>query len=282
MALAAALLFSTGGAGIKVESFDASQVSALRSGVAAIALMLWLQGRIRWSWRIAVAGIVYAAMLTLFVTATKLTTAANAIFLQSTAPLYLLVLSPLLLGERFRPRDLAFLVALAVGMVFCIAGRPPATATAPNPVLGDLLGAASGFVWALTLVTLRYVGRDDTVGGSTISAVVAGNAFACLAALPIAWPLPAAPAAEWATLVYLGVFQIGLAYVFLAGAVRRLPALETSLLLLLEPVLNPIWTWMVRSENPGRWTMTGGAVIIAATAIKLIYEARRPIRDARA
>jgi drug/metabolite transporter (DMT)-like permease len=279
MALAAALLFSTGGAGIKVQSFDASQVSTLRSGIAAIALMLWLQGRIRWSWPIAAAGVIYAAMLTLFVTATKLTTAANAIFLQSTAPLYLLVLSPLLLGERFRPRDLAFLVALAVGMVFCIAGRPPATATAPNPVLGDLLGAASGFVWALTLVTLRYVGRDDTVGGSTISAVVAGNAFACLAALPIAWPLPAAPAAEWATLVYLGVFQIGLAYVFLAGAVRRLPALETSLLLLLEPVLNPIWTWMVRGESPGRWTVAGGAVIIAATAIKLIYEARRPIRD---
>jgi drug/metabolite transporter (DMT)-like permease len=282
MALAAALLFSTGGAGIKVASFDASQVSTLRSGIAAIALTLWLRGRIRWSWRISAAGIVYAAMLTLFVTATKLTTAANAIFLQSTAPLYLLVLSPLLLGERFRPRDLAFLGALAVGMVFCIAGRPPATATAPNPVLGDWLGAASGFVWALTLVTLRYVGRDDTVGGSTVSAVIAGNAFACLAALPIAWPLPAAPAAEWATLVYLGVFQIGLAYVFLAGAVRRLPALETSLLLLLEPVLNPIWTWMVRGENPGRWTIAGGAAIIAATAIKLIHEARRPIGHAGA
>lgn len=276
MALAAALLFSTGGAGIKVESFDASQVSALRSGIAAVALAVWLRGRIQFSWRIAAAGLVYSAMLTLFVTSTKLTTSANAIFLQSTAPLYLLVLSPLLLGERFRPRDLLFLAALGFGMVLCVVGRPPATATAPDPALGDLLGAASGLVWALTLVTLRYVGRDDAAGGSTISAVVAGNAFAFLGALPLAWPLPAAPAAEWATLVYLGVFQIGLAYVFLAGAVRRLPALETSLLLLLEPVLNPIWTWMIRGENPGPWTIGGGAVIIAATAVKLLYEARRP------
>lgn len=276
MALAAALLFSTGGAGIKVEAFDAWQVSAMRSGIAAIALTLWLRGRLRWSWRIAAAGLVYAVMLTLFVTSTKLTTAANAIFLQSTAPLYLLVLSPVFLGERFRRRDGAFLVVLAIGMLLCVVGRPAATATAPNPALGDLLGAASGFVWALTLVTLRYVGRADTVGASTISAVVAGNAFACLGALPIASPLPAAPPAQWATLVYLGVFQIGLAYIFLAGAVRRLPALETSLLLLLEPVLNPIWTWMIRGEDPGPWTIAGGAVIIVATALKLLYEARRP------
>jgi drug/metabolite transporter (DMT)-like permease len=273
-ALAAAVLFSTGGAGIKVEAFDAAQVSALRSGIAAVALLLWLRGRVHWSRRMAVAGVVYAAMLTLFVASTKLTTAANAIFLQSTAPLYLLVLAPLVLGERFRPRDLAYLAALAAGMVFCFIGRPTATVTAPNPALGDLLGAASGLVWALTLLILRYIGREDSAGGATISAVVAGNAFACVAALPFALPLPSAAVGEWATLIYLGVFQIGLAYVCLSGAVRRLPALETSLLLLLEPVLNPIWTWLIRAETPGSWTIAGGAVIIAATAIKLVYEAR--------
>ena len=273
-ALAAAVLFSTGGAGIKVDVFDAAQVSALRSGIAAVALIVWLRGRIQWSWPIGAAGVVYAAMLTLFVASTKLTTAANAIFLQSTAPLYLLVLAPLFLGERFRPRELVYLASLAVGMVFCFMGRPTATATAPDPALGDLLGAASGLVWAITLLALRYIGRDDSVGGATISAVVAGNAFACLAALPVAWPLPSASAAEWGTLLYLGVFQIGLAYVCLSGAVRRLPALETSLLLLLEPVLNPIWTWLVRGEEPGVFTITGGAIIVIATAIKLVYDAR--------
>jgi drug/metabolite transporter (DMT)-like permease len=101
-ALAAAVLFSTGGAGIKVEAFTASQVSGVRSGIAALALVLWLRGRLRWSAHALGAGVVYAAMLTLFVSSTKLTTSANAIFLQSTAPLYLLALAPRL--HRCRSR----------------------------------------------------------------------------------------------------------------------------------------------------------------------------------
>jgi drug/metabolite transporter (DMT)-like permease len=283
-ALAAALLFSTGGAGIKVATFSPAQVSALRSGVAAITLLLWMRISSRrrsrpadaaerlWSPPILAAGVIYAAMLTLFVAATKLTTAANAIFLQATAPLYLLVLAPLFLGERFHRRDVVYLLALASGMVLCFAGRPEPTGTASNPQLGNILGAASGLVWALTLLMLRYVGRADTSGETTIAAVVAGNTFACIGALPVALPLPAAPIAEWATLLYLGVFQIGLAYVCLASAVRRLPALEISLLLLLEPVLNPIWTWLIRDEDPGGWTIVGGSVIVAATAVKTIFD----------
>jgi drug/metabolite transporter (DMT)-like permease len=275
LVVAAALLFSTGGAGIKVEAFDAAQVSALRSGIAAIALALWLRGRLRVNGRILAAGVVYAAMLSLFVASTKLTTAANAIFLQSTAPLYLLVLAPLFLAERFRRRYLLFLVVLAVGMVFCFAGESQTAATAPNPAVGDLLGAASGLVWALTLLVLRGVARTDSDGTATIGVVVAGNALARAAALPIAWPLPAATAGEWATVVCLGVFQIGLAYICLSRAVGRLPALETSLLLLLEPVLNPVWTWLIRGEKPGAWTVAGGAIIIGATAFRVVYEARR-------
>ena len=280
LALTAALLFSTGGAGIKVEAFSASQVSFVRSGIAALALLLWLRGRTTWSWAVLGTGVIYAAILSLFVASTKLTTSANAIFLQATAPIYLLVLAPWLLRERFRRRDGVFLVALAAGMALCFAGRPETTATAPNPVAGNWLGAASGLAWALTLVALRYLARDEqsgrATGSATVSAVVAGNAIACAGALPSAWPLPSASPGEWATLVYLGVFQIGLAYVALSAAVRQLPALETSLLLLLEPVLNPIWTWLIRGEHPGSWTIAGGAVIVSATAIKLVYDAREP------
>ena len=107
-----------------------------------------------------------------------------------------------------------------------------------------------------------------------MSVVVVGNLIASAASLPFAWPLPAAPAAEWATVVYLGVVQIGLAYVCLTKAMRHLPALEASLLLLLEPVLNPLWTWFVRDEYPGAWVIGGGTIIIAATAVKAIYDAR--------
>ena len=273
-ALAAAVLFSTGGAGIKVESFTAAQVSGVRSGIAVLALLLWLRGRLRWTPRAAAAGVVYAATLSSFVGATKLTTAANAIFLQSTAPLYLLLLAPLVLHERVRRREVMYLAALAAGMFCCFIGQPAPTSTAPNPALGNWLGIASGLAWALTLLALRSIGRDDHGNDSTVAAVITGNLLACLAALPFALPMPRGTTAEWITLAYLGVFQIGLAYVCLSSAIRRLPALEISLLLLLEPVLNPIWTWIVRGEDPGRWTILGGAVIVSATMIKLLIDAR--------
>lgn len=274
-ALAAAVLFSTGGAGVKVESFSAAQVSMFRSGIAAAALLLWLHGRVRWTPGALVAGVVYAATLSLYVGATKLTTAANAIFLQSAAPLYLLVLAPFLLHERVRSRDVLYLTIVGGGMVLCLSGQPVATATAPDPVLGNWLGAASGFAWALTLIALRKIGGTDRNGDATVTGVVAGNIFACVAAAPFALPLPAAPAGEWLTLAYLGVFQIGLAYVCLSGAIRRLPALDVSLLLLIEPVLNPVWTWAIRGESPGGWTLAGGAVIVGATAAKVLADARQ-------
>ncbi|HEY1308332.1 MAG TPA: DMT family transporter [Vicinamibacterales bacterium] len=270
--LLAAILFSTGGAGIKAAAFSGVQVSALRSGIAAFVLAVVFRRRLNMSWPVLRVGVVYGATLTLFVLSTKLTTAANAIFLQSTAPLYLLLLSPMLLGERFTRRDILYLAGVAIGLAFCVAGRPPATTTAPNPPLGNLLGVLCSIVWALTLLGFRHLERDAQRQGSAMTAVVVGNALASLVALPFAWPLPMASVLEWATIGYLGTFQIALAYVFLTRAVRRLPAFEVSLLLLLEPVLNPAWTWAIRGEHPGTWTIVGGAIIIAVTAIKSIYE----------
>jgi drug/metabolite transporter (DMT)-like permease len=272
--LTAALLFSTGGAGIKVAAFSAVQVSALRSGIAAAALLLFMRGRLAWSPQVGFAAVVYAATLTLFVLATRLTTAANAIFLQSTAPFYVLLLGPLLLGEHFRRRDLVFLLAIAMGTALCFLGRPPATPTAPDPVMGNLLGIVCSMTWALTLIALRFVERDRTLSGMGMSAVVFGNLFASIAAFPFAWPLPAASAGEWTTIAYLGVCQIGLAYISLTAAMRHLPALEVSLLLLLEPVLNPVWTWMLRGEHPGTWTIVGGSIILTATALRSLHDGR--------
>ena len=266
--MAAAILFSTGGAAIKMAAFSGMQVAALRSAVAACALFLWVRGGIVWGWPTLAVATVYAGTLILFVTSTKLTTAANAIFLQSTAPLYIVVLAPLLLDERFRRRDLLFMAAFGAGLGMCFLGRSPATVSAPDPATGNLLGVLSGTVWALTLLGLRWAERHDSRVG--ISAVVVGNAMAFLIGLPFLLPLPAASPGEWATVVYLGVIQIALAYIFLTRAIAELPALDVSLLLLLEPVLNPVWTWLIRGENPGRWTIAGGAIILAATAARTL------------
>lgn len=272
--VAAAVLFSTGGAAIKIAAFSGLQVASIRSGIAAVTLLVWLRGRVRWSWPAVGIGAVYAATLVLFVTSTKLTTAASAIFLQSMAPLYIVVLAPVLLGERFRTRDLVFLATAAIGLAICFAGRATATATAPDPATGNLLGMMCSVTWALTLIGLRWGERRQP--GTALSAVVAGNFIAFVVGLPVLWPLPATTAVDWATLAYLGIFQIACAYILLTSAVAHLPALHLSLLLLIEPVLNPIWAWLVRGENPGAWTLVGGALIVVAAAGQAVYESGVP------
>ena len=272
--IAAAILFSTGGAAIKTVTLSGLQVASIRSGIAAVALMLWLRGRVEHSPKVVAVGLVYAATLVLFVTSTKLTTAANAIFLQSTAPLYIAVLAPLLLGERFRARDLGLLGAAGTGLVLCVRGGSEltATATAPDPATGNLLGILCSLSWALTLLGLRWVELNQR--GSGISSVVAGNVIAFLVGVPLLMPLPSVSPLDAAGLLYLGIIQIALAYVLLTGAVGRLPTLHVSLLLLIEPVLNPLWTWIVRGENPGVATLAGGAIIVTAAGLQVAWDSR--------
>jgi len=270
--VAAAILFSTGGAAIKTVTLSGLQVASIRSGIAAVALMLWLRGRVERSPKVIAVGLVYAATLVLFVTSTKLTTAANAIFLQSTAPLYIAVLAPLLLGERFRARDLALLSAAGAGLVLCVGGGSASTATAPDPATGNLLGVLCSLSWALTLLGLRWVELNRR--GSGISSVVAGNVIAFLVGVPLLLPWPSVTTLDAAGLLYLGIIQIALAYVLLTGAVGRLSTLHVSLLLLIEPVLNPLWTWIVRGENPGVATLAGGAIIVTAAGLQVAWDSR--------
>jgi DME family drug/metabolite transporter len=275
--VAAALLFSTGGAAIKAIPFTSWQVAALRSGIAAATLALFAPGTRRgWSWRTLVVGLAYAATLILFVLANKLTTSANAIFLQSTAPLYLLFVSPLLLHERVRREDVIVMLLVGGGLGLFFVGHESASATAPDPALGNLLGAASGLSWAFTLAGLRWLGaRDRSAGGAAMPAVVAGNALAFLFCLPMAVPFSRGTIESWVLIIYLGVFQIGVAYLLVTEGLRRVPALEASVLLLVEPAFNPVWAWLVHDERPGRWALVGGIVIMAATTGKAIYDSRQ-------
>jgi drug/metabolite transporter (DMT)-like permease len=258
------LLFSTGGAAIKATSLASWQVACFRSGVAALALLILVPAtRAGWSRRLVPVALAYASTLTLFVLANKLTTAANAVFLQSTAPLYLLLLSPLLLHERIRRSDLALISAVALGMGLFFVGRETASLTAPDPMRGNVLAAVSGVTWALTVVGLRWL--SGRAGASPAAAVLAGNVMVCVACLPLALPVAHGAWQDAGVILYLGIFQIGLAYACLTRAIRHVPALEASLLLLLEPVLNPVWAWLVHAERPGAWALAGGAIILAAS-----------------
>jgi drug/metabolite transporter, DME family len=273
--VAAAVLFSTGGAAIKAADFTGWQIASLRSGVAAIAiLILSREARRGWSWRIGVVGLAYAICLTLFVLANRLTTAANTIYLQSTAPLYLLVLSPWLLHEPVRAKDVGFMAVIGVGLALFFIGVDRPVATAPDPVRGNLVALASGLFWALTVCGLRWMGAGGVERGSAVAAVAVGNLIAFVLSLPMALPLGPHAAADWGLIVYLGVFQIAVAYLFVTSALRAIVALEASLILLIEPALNPLWAWVFQGERPGRWALAGGALILGATTLRALVDAR--------
>ena len=273
--LLAAVLFSTGGAAIKATSLAGWQVACLRSGIAAVVLLLLAPGARRgWTWRTTLVGFSYAATMILFVLANKLTTSANTIFLQAMAPLYILILGPVLLREPVHRRDLGFILAMGAGLSFFFIGNEAPAATAPDPVRGNVFAALSGLCWAFTVCGLRWLGNDER-NGSGIAAAVSGNVIACLIALPFALPIVNASAVDWAVIGYLGVFQIALAYVFVTGAMRRVTALEASVLLLVEPALNPVWAWLVHGERPRNWALLGAVIIFGATMYRTWRESRR-------
>lgn len=263
---AAGFLFSTGGAAIKAVTLAGWQVACVRSAIAAVALLALVPGARRgWSWRVWVAGLAYALTLLLFVLSNRLTTAANAVFLQSAGPLYLLLIGPVLLKEPIRRGDVPLILALSLGMSLFFVGREAPLATAPNPALGNILAAASGLTWAFTVTGLRWLGRSGASHDGALATVAAGNILACFVALPMALPAPSIGARDVLVLVYLGVFQVGLAYVCMSRAIRHVPAFEASTLLLVEPALNPIWAWLVHGERPGVLSLAGGAIILAST-----------------
>jgi drug/metabolite transporter (DMT)-like permease len=272
--LGAAFLFSTGGAAIKAAALTGWQIASFRSGVAAVALWFMTPAARRgWTWQGALVGVAYAGCLTLFVLANRLTTAANTIFLQSTAPLYLLFLGPWLLHEPVRREDVGFMLAVGAGLVLFFVGVDRPLVTAPDPGRGNLLALASGFCWALAVAGLRWLSAGKG-RGSPAAAVVSGNLTAFLVSLPMALPLGSHGPGDWAIIGYLGIFQIALAYVFVTNAIHRIPALEASVILLLEPALNPLWAWVVQHEAPGAWALLGGAIILGATTIKSWNESR--------
>ncbi|MBL0160092.1 MAG: EamA family transporter [Bryobacterales bacterium] len=274
MVLGAALLFSTGGAAIKATTLNGWQTAGLRSLVAAIALAALVpQARRGWSWRVWPLGLVYALTLVSFVHATKLTTSANAIFLQSTAPAYLLLIGPVFLKEKVKQRDLIFTAALVGGMILLFTGAANPLATAPDPTRGNLYALFSGAAYAVTLAGLRH--RAES---SALATVVCGNILAFAISMPAALPIVSFAPVDGAVLLYLGFLQIGLAYWLLTHGMKQITAFEASTLLLLEPVGNPIFTWLIHGENPGQRTLAGGAVILVSTFVKLWFDRRQSLQ----
>ena len=271
----AALLFSTGGAAFKAASLTGWQVASFRSAVAAAVLLIAIPGARRgWSVRMLPIAIAYAATLVLFALANRLTTAANAIFLQSTAPIYVLLIGPWLLKEPIRRHDIVYILCVGAGMGLFALGHDRAVSTAPNPPLGNALALASGVTYAAMLAGLRWLGRQKR-GDAALATVAAGNVVAFLIALPMALPVSHARPADALVVLYLGAIQIGLAYWCLTRGISQVPAFEATTMLQVEPAMNPVWTWLAHGERPNPWALAGGGVIIVATLMNTWWQTRR-------
>ena len=270
-----ALLFSTGGVAIKAITLTGWQISSLRCLVAATTLLLILpSSRKSWTWRSLIVAIPYAATFTLYALANKYTTAANAIFLQDTAPLYILLLGPVLLSEKIGRRDLVFLASLILGLLLIFGSSREPLPTATDPRLGNLLAACAGVTWALTIIGLRWIAvRSSRFHEQPTTAVVGGSLLAFIFCAFFAFPIEAITVMDGLIVAYLGGFQIALAYTFVTRGMRDVPALESSLLLLVEPLLSPVWTWLFMGETPGVTAIFGGTLIILATALHIVKRA---------
>ncbi|MEE3327972.1 MAG: DMT family transporter [Myxococcota bacterium] len=267
--LGAALLFSTGGLAIKATSLDAWQVAGLRSGIACVILALAFPASLRRirrdTWLVASA---YAATLLLFTLANKNTTAGNAIFIQNAAPLWILLLSRPLLGESVGRRELGTAAGMGVGVLCLFLATRGFQVTAPDPVLGNSFALGASLCWGLTLIGLRRLASGGETGSDlALAATLVGNGMLFLFCLPV-MDLPfSATAADWLWVIYLGAIQIALAYVLLTRGAARVPAFELSLLLLLEAVLNPLWTFLLLGEAMGGLALVGGAIILALLVV---------------
>jgi len=267
--LAAALLWSTGGLFIKWTTLSGLELSFGRSLFAAITVALFTRhegfGLNRLT---AVASVLYAALLLLFVLATKQTTAANAIFLQYTAPVYLLILEPLVYKEKFRSRDLITVLVCLAGMTLFFVGK-----LRPQDVTGNLLALASGLCFALYVLLLRHA-KARTVNRA--SSVIYGSLLLVIFAAPAGLAaIPRLTRHDVLVVLYLGVVQIGLAYtLFTVAMARGVRSLDAGIVGYIEPVLNPVWVFLVLGEKPSGWALLGGVIIIVAVVSHMLLDAR--------
>ncbi len=267
--LAAALLWSTGGLFIKWTTLSGLELSFGRSLFAAITVALFTRhegfGLNRLT---AVASVLYAALLLLFVLATKQTTAANAIFLQYTAPVYLLILEPLVYKEKFRSRDLITVLVCLAGMTLFFVGK-----LRPQDVTGNLLALASGLCFALYVLLLRHAKARRV---NRASSVIYGSLLLVIFAAPAGLAaIPRLTRHDVLVVLYLGVVQIGLAYtLFTVAMARGVRSLDAGIIGYIEPVLNPIWVFLVLGEKPSGWALLGGVIIIVAVVSHMLLDAR--------
>ncbi|MGE5072167.1 MAG: DMT family transporter [Anaerolineae bacterium] len=260
----AAALWSTAGLMIKAISWQPISILAGRSIFSSILLFVFLRRfPTHWTrWKV-LAAVAHIFTAFLFITATKLTTAANAIFLQYTAPVYIILLGFWFLRERPSRIDWISMAVIFAGMLLFFGDK-----LSLNGMYGNLLSVLSGLCLAVMTVALRA-----QKAGTPAESIFLAHLFTAIIGFPYvmkeAWTIN-----NWLIILYLGIFQIGLSFIFFTSAIKHVPAIEATLISTLEPVLNPVWVFLFIGEAPGRFALLGGLIVLAGVALNAVGSTR--------
>ncbi len=260
----AAILWSTSGVLIKMMNWQPLAILAARSLFASLVFVVYLRRLpTRFNrWQLLAAA---ASVLTqfLFITSTKLTTAANAIFLQYTAPIYIVLLAFWFLREKPSRTDWISMFVIFVGLILFFGDK-----LSTNGLYGNILAVLSGVTSAVMVVAFRAQ-KDGAPAESILIASLVTAILGFPFVLQETWTIT-----NWSIIAYLGIFQIGIAFVFFTKAIKHIPALEANLVGTLEPVLNPVWVFLFLGESMGAFALIGGLVVLGGVTLSAVGSAR--------
>lgn len=260
-----AFLWSSSGLFIKILTLNAYQISFYRSLIAAVTLLIISYGKhktvkFEFDKLTVLASLFYAGILIFFVIANKLTTSANAIFLQFTAPIYLLFLEPFFLKTKFRRKDLITIIICISGMALFFMGRLEI-----GNIYGNLIAIAAGICFAMFSLFVKW---KKTLGNeNTIISIIYGNILVGIICFPLIFNEIAISSTQLYVLLYMGVVQIGISYFIFNIGIKYVSATESMIIGMLEAIFNPIWVFFGVGEVPAPTAVIGGMIIFAAILI---------------
>jgi len=268
--VATAFLWSIAGLFIKVIDWHPFAIAAARSLVSSLVILAWLKRpRIHWSPAQVGAALAQTATMLLFVSANKTTSAANAILLQYIGPVFTAIIGAWLLKERARWEHWASFAFVAAGMVLLFMDK-----IGGGRLLGNVLAVLSGLSFSFCFVFLRM--QKDA---SPLESMLLAHWFTVVIGLAVSLFLPC-PVFTWkaaGAIAMLGLFQVGVAAILFAAAIKRITAVSANLIAVIEPVFNPVWVFLALGEAPGLHAIVGGVIIILAVTGASVISARRAL-----
>lgn len=272
--LLCAALWSIAGIFMKFIPWNGFALSGLRSLIAGLTIACYIRLKampILITRRTVLSGIVTGSVYICFTVANKLTTAASAIVLQFTDPVFIVLLTALLYHKKPRRADVLVVLVTLFGIALFFFDQ-----LSPGYLLGNCVAILSGLFMAGMYLCVGGLSAEER-----FSTILLGQAFAFLVGVPaLLTTHPAFTGIALGSVLILGVFQLGISYILFAKASLYCPPLACALLAALEPLLNPVWVLLFNGERPGPFALVGGVIVISAVTLWVIFGKEKEAQDA--